>query len=693
MRGTARPGSLGTVTVSMPYWRTPATLRTAVTAVLAQTYRDLRLVVVNDGDRQTRPWELLADITDPRLLRVDLPANRGRYFCDAAVLQACDTPWFAVHDSDDEATPVWLEWLIRAAADNGWDACVAPQTVVSVDGVARLEPVGKLLPSRRLRHVAHHAAVYRTQALRDVAGPHPGFRIGYDTLLLNLLLMRHSVGEIDRPVYTRRIRPGSLTTSPDTGTGTQARRVARRELERLHSLAWQIGPYAAIRPTMEVETLAEVGSAADVIRARWEETPVTVLREPVWGEWALDACVAQELRHHLRATMPRYVAEFGSGMSTVLLAEYARDTGAAVTTYEHQPRYAAITRDNLEQRGLGGYVDLRLCEIGDVETSAGVLPWYRDDMPLVVDFALVDGPPGKIGRAAAMFALATRLKGGENGVWELWLDDADRPGEQAALDLWREHFLFIEVEQLGLPKGLARVFPRGAPGRPILDASDIAITLLTGDRPDLLARTLMSLRNGAPGLLSSAHVAVVQNGPDTPDATPEPGYSTDDILGMFHQYIDTFTLLRDRLPVGQATTALLGYPPPRPYTLHLEDDWQAVTADITWLDRARQVLTDHADIHQVRLRHAGETVMARHMLTRRPLMWQPGPYGTRTAPAHYTLNPSLMRSAEVAELWPADGENGAARQFYNRGWKVAQMEPGVFRHIGGGASLRLGERP
>lgn len=703
-RAARPPGRYGTVTVSMPYWRTPATVLEAVTAVLGQTYSDLRLYVVNDGDRRTDPWVPLADVDDPRLIRVDLAENRGRYFADAAVLAACDTPWFAIHDADDVAEPTWLEWLITAADGEGWDAAFAPQTVIGLDGAPRREEVGSFAPVRRLRHIAHHAGVYRTQALRDVGGPHPAFRIGYDTLLVNLLTLRHHVGAIDRPVYTRRLRPGSLTTTPETALGSPARRAIVRELNRLYARAWLTGPNTAITPTIGAELSAEVATAADLIAAAREETAVTVLREPVWGEWALTEYAAHELKAWLYQMMPRNVVEFGSGMSTVLFAEYARDTGATITSFEHSPEHAARTRSALDARDLGGRVDLRLTEVSDVDTPAGRLPMYRDDIPDRVDFALIDGPPGKIGRAGVFFALAPRLAA---TGWEVWLDDAARPGERSAVNLWQEHFPdLFSVEALPIGKGLARLYPKYAllpddgialsklyPAtvdgfRPRVDASDVAITIVTGGRPALLARTLSSILATCPGLLQTAHVAVLHTGPDE---DRERGFTTGELLEGEASWIDVVTRLDDRLDVGQAAGAMLGFPPPRPYTLHLEDDWVACTADTTWLDRARRVLTEHPDIHQVRLRHTAEPVMRKHMITRRPLHWAAGPYGTRVAAAHYTLNPSLMRSDEVAQLWPADTENGAARQFYNLGWKVAQMEPGVFRHIGDGQSLRLGE--
>ncbi len=673
----------------MPYWRTPATVRAAVDAVLSQTYADLVLYVVNDGDRRYPPWTALADIDDPRLHRIDLDDNRGRYFTDAAVLAATDTPWFAIHDADDTAAPTWLEWLLSAADAEGWDAVFAPQTVIGLDGVARREEVGSLAPVRRLRHVAHHAGVYRTQALRDVGGPHPAFRIGYDTLLVNLLTMRHHVGAIDRPVYTRRIRPNSLTTTPETASGSPARRAARRELQRLYARAWLTGARTAVTGTIEPGLSAEVANAADRIAAAREETSVTVLREPVWGEWALDSYTAHELKAWLYRTLPRNVVEFGSGMSTVLMAEYARDTGATVTSFEHDPAHAARTREALDARDLGGYPDLRLCEISDIATPAGRLPMYRDDIPDGVDFALIDGPPGKIGRAGVFYALYPHLA---EKAWQVWVDDAWRPGEDAAMRAWRGHFPFFRTSH-NMPKGLARLMSTTDPVPELFDASDVAITLVTGSRPGLLAATIASLQIHAPGLLDSAHVAVLVNGPDSDAVLGGDDPTTADVLDLYSSLIDVATKLQDRVGVGEAAGAMLGFAPPRPYTLHLEDDWAAVSADPTWLDRGRRVLSENPDIHQIRLRHAGEPVMRRHMLTRRPLHWGPGPEGTRVAAAHYPLSPSLMRSEEVAQLWPSDTENGAARQFYNLGWRAAQMEPGVFRHIGDGKSLRLGEVP
>lgn len=264
--GPSGPGP-GTIAVALPYWRTPDTVRAAVEAVLGQTYTDLRLYVVNDGDTVTPPWPLLSDIRDPRLARVDLPVNRGRYFCDAAVLAAVDTPWFAIHDADDVADPDWLQELVTAAHTGGCSAAFAPQRVVELDGRLHIEPTAYVMEAvTRLRYIAHHAAVYRTADLRAVGGPHPAFRIGYDTLMVNLVALYGPVGVVDRPLYTRHIRPNSLTTHPATARGSTTRRTVRRDLERMWARAWSHGITAAVHTTVTPELAADVAAAAAAIR-------------------------------------------------------------------------------------------------------------------------------------------------------------------------------------------------------------------------------------------------------------------------------------------------------------------------------------------------------------------------------------------------------------------------------------------
>lgn len=141
--------------------------------------------------------------------------------------------------------------------------------------------------------------------------------------------------------------------------------------------------------------------------------------------WALPDDALDALRVRLGELRPGLVVEAGSGRSTYVLA----DCADRVVTLEHERRFA----DRLV--GLPGNVDVRCVPLTRIGTAAGPYRWYATDLPDGVEFALIDGPPGSIGRGGALFALAPHLAPGA----EVWLDDADRPGEQVALAAWGEH--------------------------------------------------------------------------------------------------------------------------------------------------------------------------------------------------------------------------------------------------------------
>src|SRR5262245_21328844 len=205
------------ITVSLPYYRCREYVRRAVEGILAQTYGNLRLVVVNDGDCDP-PWHDLASIRDPRLILFSLDSNHGCYFAHQVLLEATEDPWFAFQDADDWSEPRRLETLLHAIRSEQSDGAVS--------AVIHHVPVGELTATRLERHpdfsrplgaeLEHRSALrglFRTEALRDIGGCYGGFRIGYDTLLINPLLMTARVSYVDEPLYHRFMRERSLTTN------------------------------------------------------------------------------------------------------------------------------------------------------------------------------------------------------------------------------------------------------------------------------------------------------------------------------------------------------------------------------------------------------------------------------------------------------------------------------------------------
>lgn len=486
------------VTVSLPYFNCRRYLLRAVESILAQTHSNLTLVVVNDGDPQP-PWDLLAHVDDPRLVRYDLGANRGRYFVDAVILAATPDPFLLIQDADDWSEPRRVAALLESCQlTENWQLS---NSVVGAVSACRLwregSRAGQLLAypglrrplSERFEFRADHHGLFRSDSLRMIGGNYGGYRIGYDTLLVNLLAMVGEIAYVDQPLYHRQVRANSLTTSQATGMASAQRRQVRNELSSLYAAA--LRAYRG-RPAGDVENLAEVireicqarvsdkerteiaGHSArlrDLIIASqqawagWagEAAPAPqgggrsaaaatqaalrrLLHDPrlPWSSWSVTPAMAGCLVEELSRQRPRRILEAGSGVTTALLARYAQLTGAEVVTLEHEPRFLRQTAALLDRLALRRAVDLRLAPLGPLASrragmdGAGPAHWYRPLPAGEFDFVFVDGPPLRIGREGTLFALAGQLSSGG----ELWLHNGHRQHEQDCLRTWQGVFDF-----------------------------------------------------------------------------------------------------------------------------------------------------------------------------------------------------------------------------------------------------------
>jgi glycosyltransferase involved in cell wall biosynthesis len=231
------------VTVSIPYFRCKPYVRRSVESILDQTHTNLLAVVVNDGDEDP-PWDELAHIDDPRLVRFDLRENRGRYFVDAVVLNATPDSFFLIQDADDWSEPDRISVLLSQLREDGADGAVSSLYRHRFDNgrtiAERKESYAALNRplTENLRHRASHAGLFRSESLKRIGGYYGGFRIGYDTQIMSLLLMVGRISYVDRPLYNRLVRPDSLTGSRATGLKSPARNQVHRQLQETYSEAY-----------------------------------------------------------------------------------------------------------------------------------------------------------------------------------------------------------------------------------------------------------------------------------------------------------------------------------------------------------------------------------------------------------------------------------------------------------------------
>jgi glycosyltransferase involved in cell wall biosynthesis len=255
------------ITVSMAYWHCQPYVNKAVASILDQTYRDLRLVLVNDGDTPPKLSPRLRE--DSRLTVLNLTENRGPYYCDAVVLAACDSEWFTIHASDDWSKPDRLATLM--AASKGYDV-VWGGSVHHKRGITQERAVNFELAATEnvlLHRGSIATGIYRTEAMCRAGAPHPEYRMAYDTMMVHLLCRAHRWKHLpDEFGYQRVWRRDSLTKDPATGMHSPVRReyrTRRDELWRRVIAAPQEQWPVLLAPTLKVAV--QVERDADRLRA------------------------------------------------------------------------------------------------------------------------------------------------------------------------------------------------------------------------------------------------------------------------------------------------------------------------------------------------------------------------------------------------------------------------------------------
>lgn len=135
----------------------------------------------------------------------------------------------------------------------------------------------------------------------------------------------------------------------------------------------------------------------------------------------------------LRVYDRQSIVECGSGNSTIFVARLIAQRGSGhITTLEHDPAWAAVTRRLLDEQGLTQWAHVALAPLVD--------GWYDvTRVPRVppIDLLVVDGPPAwardtQKARAPALDYFADRLTVDATVI----LDDAHRRGERRVVAQW-----------------------------------------------------------------------------------------------------------------------------------------------------------------------------------------------------------------------------------------------------------------
>lgn len=158
--------------------------------------------------------------------------------------------------------------------------------------------------------------------------------------------------------------------------------------------------------------------------------------------WAASAEFLAELHATIISKKPKFIFEIGSGVSTVIQGVALRQLGSGKSfSLEHLSEFQEKTKEQLEEFGVQDFCEVQVRDLVDHNLEAGIFRWYDlKDLPtLPIDILVVDGPPGgtqKMARYPVLELLSAQIT--QETV--IFLDDFERPDEQAAVEKWKELF-------------------------------------------------------------------------------------------------------------------------------------------------------------------------------------------------------------------------------------------------------------
>jgi predicted O-methyltransferase YrrM len=162
---------------------------------------------------------------------------------------------------------------------------------------------------------------------------------------------------------------------------------------------------------------------------------------------------------------PKLIVELGSGISTLVIAAWLRESGQGrVISLDHEASWADKTTSYLKQAGLMDIAEVWTTPLVPAESMGHVTNWYdisNCKWPVdSIDMLIVDGPPAwACGRNLARLPAVQMLKDHISNDGCILLDDAHRNGEIDILRMWMSQLPTFKLEVAATATGFAILEP------------------------------------------------------------------------------------------------------------------------------------------------------------------------------------------------------------------------------------------
>jgi len=235
------------VTVIMPAFNAEATLRHAAESILAQAWRNIELIIVDDcsSDGTLALAEEIAS-RDSRVKVLHNPVNVGPYVSKNLALRISDGKYITGHDADDWAHPERLARHMKAIYSDPEAPKASLSGMIRVNELGAVTRFSKLSPNTQdgVLSSAFISCMFEARFLKEVLGSWEEVKFAGDSELI-----RRAEAILGRPIPRYNFlgmicldQASSLTNDPEHGhspvTGVSQSRLAfRKEFSAWHAAA------------------------------------------------------------------------------------------------------------------------------------------------------------------------------------------------------------------------------------------------------------------------------------------------------------------------------------------------------------------------------------------------------------------------------------------------------------------------
>lgn len=212
------------ITVIIPVYKVEAYLEACVRSVLAQTYQNFEMILVDDGSPDRCPQMCEELVAEDSRIRVIHKENGGLSSARNAGIDAAKGTYLAFLDSDDLWTPLFLERLYRAIQETGAELAVClfqrfqgdasdvlPEPIPT-EVLTQREAFDCLFNLRNENMVVAPNKLYHRELFDGIR--YPVGKLHEDEAVIHEILGNlHQVAWIDEAHYLYRETPNSITTA------------------------------------------------------------------------------------------------------------------------------------------------------------------------------------------------------------------------------------------------------------------------------------------------------------------------------------------------------------------------------------------------------------------------------------------------------------------------------------------------